>query len=45
MPEISRFYGIVIRMFAEAELQRDELLQDWPLLHSGHPPVKIDPLA
>lgn len=89
MPEISRFYGIVIRMFAEtgaqhyrphfhaiygdhaasvaidsleilggglpvpqrrlveawAELHRAELLEDWTLLHSGQPPVKIDPLA
>lgn len=54
MPEISRFYGIVIRMFAEAgaqrlveawaELHRAELLEDWTLLHSGQPPVKIDPL-
>lgn len=89
MPEISRFYGIVIRMFAEtgerhhrphfhaiyqdhaaafaidtvellggelpipqrrlvevwAELRRAELLTDWALLHSGQPPVKIDPLT
>lgn len=89
MPEISRFYGIVIRMFAEAgarhhrphfhaiyqdqaaafaidtlellggglpipqrrlveawaELHRAELLEDWTLLHSGQPPVKIDPLT
>ncbi|MEO8681393.1 MAG: DUF4160 domain-containing protein [Vicinamibacterales bacterium] len=89
MPEISRFYGIVIRMFAEAggrhhrphfhaiyqdhaaafaidtlemlggelpipqwrlvedwaKLHRAELLDDWTLLRSGQPPVKIDPLA
>jgi len=89
VPEISRFYGIVIRMFPErdaphrrphfhavyqdssasiaidtletlggwlpipqrrlvdawAELHRAELDQDWLLLQSGQPPVKIAPLA
>ena len=89
MPEISRFYGIVIRMFAEAEarhnrphfhaiyqqfaasfaidtlevlggelpvaqrrlveawaeIHRVELFEDWALLHSGMPPVKIEPLT
>ena len=88
MPELSRFFGIIIRMFVEAggphhrphfhayyqetsavyavdsidciggslprtqsrlveawaELHRDELLSDWELLQSGHPPVKIAPL-
>ncbi len=88
MPEISRFYGIVIRMFAEAgashhrphfhaiyqdypasfaidtlellggelpvvqrrlvetwaETHRAELLNDWTLLQSGLPAVKIEPL-
>jgi hypothetical protein len=87
MPEISRFYGIVIRMFAEAGAQHHRphfhaIYQDhaaivaigsysaatcqsrsdawstpgrnstvpscWkigPSLHSGQPPVKIDPLT
>ena len=89
MPEISRFYGIVIRMFSErdaphrrphfhayyqefaesiaidtletlggglpvpqrrlvvawAEIHRPELEQDWRLLQSGQPPVKIAPLS
>jgi hypothetical protein len=88
MPELSRFFGIVIRMFVEVgdphhrphfhayyqdrsavfaidtieclggslptaqrrlveawgEIHRDELRQDWDLLQSGRPPVKIDPL-
>ena len=88
MPEISRFFGIVIRMFMEvgvphhrphfhavyqdakavfaldpveciggelprtqqrlveawAEIHHDELIQDWNLLQSGRPPLKIDPL-
>lgn len=88
VPEISRFFGIVIRMFAEAsaphhrphfhayyqdssavfaidvieriggslpttqqrlveawaEIHREELAQDWALLQSGRPPVKIEPL-
>ena len=88
MPELSRFFGIVIRMFVEvggphhrphfhayyqdqagvfaldtlevlggelpkaqqrlveawAEIHRDELQQDWDLLQSGQPPVKIEPL-
>ena len=30
---------------AWAELHRAELLVDWTLLHSGQPPVKIDPLT
>ena len=29
---------------AWAELHREELLRDWELLQSGHPPVKIAPL-
>jgi hypothetical protein len=88
VPELSRFFGIVIRMFVEAgsqhhrphfhayyqeqaavfsldtaevlggglptaqrrlveawvEIHRAELQQDWELLQSGRPPVKIDPL-
>jgi hypothetical protein len=88
MPELSRFFGIVIRMFVEAggqhnrphfhgyyqeqaavfaidtveclggslptaqrrlveawaEIHRAELQNDWKLLQSGRPPVKIDPL-
>ena len=88
MPEISRFFGIIIRMFMEvgaphhrphfhavyqdakavfaldpveriggdlprtqqrlveawAEIHREELLQDWKLLQSGRPPLKIEPL-
>ena len=46
MPELARFFGIVIRMFVEAwaEIHRAELAQDWTLLQSGKPPVKIDPL-
>lgn len=88
MPELSRFFGIVIRMFVEAggqhhrphfhayyqaqaavfsidtvevlggelptaqrrlveawvEIHREELRQDWDLLQSGQPPVKIEPL-
>jgi Domain of unknown function (DUF4160) len=88
MLEISRFFGIVIRMFMEvgtprhrphfhaayqhatgvfaldpveciggdlprtqqrlveawAEIHRAELLQDWKLLQSGRPPLKIEPL-
>jgi len=88
MPELARFFGIVIRMFVEvgephhrahfhayyqehaavfaidtlevlggelpkpqqrlveawAEIHRAELEQDWALLQSGKPPVKIEPL-
>ena len=88
MPELSRFFGIIIRMFMEAgvqhhrphfhafyqehaavlaidtleclsgslpksqqrlveawaEIHRTELDQDWTLLQSGQPPIKIDPL-
>jgi hypothetical protein len=88
VPELSRFFGIVIRMFMEidaphhrphsnavkqdskavfaldpiecirgalprtqqrlvqarAEIHRDELFQDWALVQSGKPPLKIDPL-
>lgn len=88
MPELSRFFGIVIRMFVEvgglhhrphfhayyqeqaavfaldnlevlggalpkaqqrlveawAEIHRTELQNDWNLLQSGQPPVKIEPL-
>jgi hypothetical protein len=88
VPELSRFYGIVIRMFVEtggqhhrphfhayyqesaavfavdtveclggglpkaqermveawAEIHRAELQQDWDLLQSGQPPLKIEPL-
>jgi len=88
VPELSRFFGIVIRMFVEAggphhrahfhayyqgqaavfavdtivclggalpvvqrrlveawaEIHRAELQQDWDLLQSGRPPLKIDPL-
>jgi hypothetical protein len=88
MPELSRFFGIVIRMFTEAggqhhhahfhafyqeyaavfaidtveclggklptaqrrlveawvEIHREELQQDWELLQTGQPPVKIEPL-
>ena len=29
---------------AWVEIHRDELLQDWALLQSGQPPVKIEPL-
>jgi len=29
---------------AWAEIHRDELHQDWALLQSGQPPVKIEPL-
>jgi hypothetical protein len=87
VPELSRFFGIVIRMFVEAggqhhrahfhayyqeqaavfavdtveclggslpkaqqrlveawaEIHRAELQQDWDLLQSGQPPVKIEP--
>lgn len=47
MPEISRFFGIIIRMFMEvgawAEIHLEELLQDWKLLQSGQPPIKIEP--
>lgn len=88
MPELSRFFGIVIRMFVEAgkahhrphfhayyldhaavfaidtfaclggglpsaqprlvavwaAMRRGELQDDWDLLQSGRPPVKIEPL-
>ncbi len=88
MPELSRFFGIIIRMFMEvgaphhrphfhavyqafngvfaldpiecisgdlprtqqrlveawAEIHREELLNDWALLQSGKPPLKIEPL-
>jgi len=88
VPELSRFFGIIIRMFVEVgdphhlphfhayyqdqaavfavdtleclggslpkaqqrlveawtEIHRSELLQDWALLQSGRPPVKIEPL-
>ena len=29
---------------AWVEIHREELQQDWDLLQSGQPPVKIDPL-
>ena len=29
---------------AWAEIHRSELVQDWDLLQSGQPPLKIDPL-
>jgi hypothetical protein len=29
---------------AWVEIHREELRQDWELLQSGRPPVKIDPL-
>jgi len=89
MPELSRFFGIIIRMYAEAgephhvphfhayyqdevgiygldlieliagslpkrqrrlveawaELHQTELLKDWQLLHEGHKPLPIKPLA
>jgi len=89
MPELSRFFGIVIRMYREAggphnkphfhahyqdniaiygirpveilagalplrqqrfveawaELHKEELLQDWNLLTSGHRPDPIEPLS
>jgi hypothetical protein len=88
VPELSRFFGIIIRMFVEAggphhrphfhayyqehaavfavdtieclggslpkaqqrlveawaEIHRAELQQDWGLLQSGQPPIKIEPL-
>ena len=88
MPELSRFFGVIIRMFVEVggshhrphfhayyqdhaavfaidtleclggdvpiaqrrlieawgEIHRTELQQDWELLQSGRPPLKIDPL-
>ena len=88
MPEISRFFGIIIRMFVEplsphhrphfhayyqdyvaviaidtieliggslpgrqqrlveawAEIHQPELLEDWKLLQTGRPPLRIDPL-
>jgi hypothetical protein len=88
VPELSRFFGIIIRMFVEAgeshhrshfhayyqdqaavfaidtieclggglpraqqrlveawtEIHRGELEEDWRLLQSGRPPVKIEPL-
>lgn len=88
MPELSRFFGIIIRMFVEAstshhvphfhayyqdevavfgidpvdlmagslptrqrrlveawaELHQAELREDWNLLHTGRPPVPIEPL-
>jgi hypothetical protein len=88
VPELSRFFGIIIRMFVEpgephhrphfhayyqehagvfaidtieclggslpvpqrrlveawVEIHRAELRQDWDLLQSGQPPVKIEPL-
>ncbi len=88
MPELSRFFGIIVRMFVEAggphhrphfhayyqdhaavfavdtleclggslpiaqrrlveawaEIHRVELQEDWDLLQSGQPPVKIEPL-
>ena len=29
---------------AWAEIHHDELVEDWKLLQSGRPPLKIDPL-
>lgn len=29
---------------AWAEIHREEVLRDWELLQSGHPPLKIEPL-
>jgi hypothetical protein len=56
LPEISRFFGIVIRMFAGldpvdlrmveawAELHQAELASDWQNLQTGHKPAVIEPL-
>lgn len=49
MPEISRFFGIIIRMYIEAGGPRhtphqEELRADWRGLQNGRPPVKIEPL-
>jgi hypothetical protein len=51
MPEISRFFGIIIRtqrqqrlVEAWAELHQAELLAAWINLQAGRKPEPIDPL-
>ena len=46
MPEIARFFGVIIRMYVEAwaELHQDELLANWERLQAGRAPNKIAPL-
>ena len=54
MPEIARFFGITIRMYAEPgaphhrphfhAYYQDELLGNWNRLQQGRPPIKVAPL-
>jgi hypothetical protein len=56
MPEISRFFGIVIRMYFDdhnraasmvfewAALHQRELMQNWHRLHNAQPVERIKPL-
>ena len=54
MPELSRFFGIIIRMYWEAAAPHHaahfhayyqaELAADWERLQSGQRPVPIEPL-
>ena len=52
MPELSRFYGIIIRMFFEASEPHHtphfhayyQEQSDWQLLEQGHKPAPIPPL-
>ena len=46
MPELSRFFGIIIRMYVEAwaELHLEELRADWERLQAAQAPLPIAPL-
>ena len=45
MPEISRFLGIVIRMYFFGHAPpRAELLENWRRLQADEPPARIAPL-
>ena len=45
MPEIARFFGVIIRMYVEASApHQDELLANWERLQAGRAPNKIAPL-
>ena len=48
MPEISRFFGVIVRMYfrdhAPPHLHAAELRDDWDLARAGNDLLNIDPL-
>src|SRR5205823_1117696 len=44
MPEISRFLGVVIGMFFNAGLHKQELLANWERARQRQPLARIEPL-